>query len=237
MVTALEVEAAAERIRLKAGLAGQYILTAQRDYPMVEDAYSPDRGLQLQREKVQVKNLASFQSIPMRADETGRFGSNRVADLCLSVGLPEKRRSGNGTELEIPGQFSALYYDTEGLLQSATTKFSDTQAVDTDRIETWTQPDGAVQAVAGIDSTIMRGGYSLQIGHTEDTELMPVSAITAEEPREKDPMRPSLILRKAGNQSLWDIAKQCGATVQAIQEANGLQGEADPDRVLLIPVL
>lgn len=237
MVTALEVEAAAERIRLKAGLAGQYILTAQRDYPMVEDAYSPDRGLQLQRETVQVKHLVSFKSVPMRADETGRFGSNRVADLSMSVGLPEKRRSGDGTELEIPGQFNALYYDTEGLLQSATTKFNGTQAVEADGIDAWTQSDGALQTIAGADSTIMRGGYSLQIGQTEDAELSPVAAITAEEPREKDPARPSLILRKAGNNSLWDIAKQCGATVQAIEEANGLQAEADPDRVLLIPVL
>ena len=237
MVTALEVEVAAERIRLKAGLAGQYILTADKEYPIVEDAYSPDRTLQMQREKVQVRNLVSFQSVPMRADETGRFGSNRVADLSLNIGLPEKRRNSDGAELEIPCQFSALYYDTEGLLQSATTKFSGTHGVDADSMEAWTQLDGTLQAIAGMDSTIMRGGYSLQIGHTEDVELMPVSALTADEPREKDPARPSLILRKAGNSSLWDIAKQCGATVKAIQEANDLQGEPDPDRVLLIPVL
>ena len=160
-----------------------------------------------------------------------------MADLSLNIGLPEKRRNSDGAELEIPCQFSALYYDTEGLLQSATTKFSGTHGVDADSMDAWTQPDGTLQAIAGMDSTIMRGGYSLQIGHTEDVELMPVSALTADEPREKDPARPSLILRKAGNSSLWDIAKQCGATVKAIQEANDLQGEPDPDRVLLIPVL
>ena len=49
--------------------------------------------------------------------------------------------------------------------------------------------------------------------------------------------RPSLILRRAGGESLWDIAKKSGSTVAAIRSANKLQEEPKPGQMLLIPVL
>ena len=52
-----------------------------------------------------------------------------------------------------------------------------------------------------------------------------------------DASRPSLVLRRMRDDSLWDIAKACGSTVEAIRHANRLEGEPDPDRMLLIPVL
>ena len=54
--------------------------------------------------------------------------------------------------------------------------------------------------------------------------------------REKDPDRPSLILRRVGTDSLWQIAKQCGSTMEAIRKANGGEQELLPDTVLLIPI-
>jgi hypothetical protein len=48
--------------------------------------------------------------------------------------------------------------------------------------------------------------------------------------------RPSLILCRVGKRRLWDVAKQCGSTVEAIQQANSLQGEPDSEAVLLIPI-
>jgi hypothetical protein len=51
-----------------------------------------------------------------------------------------------------------------------------------------------------------------------------------------DPARPSLILRRAGEDSLWEIAKGSGSTVSAIRKANGLKDEPLDDRLLLIPV-
>ena len=55
-------------------------------------------------------------------------------------------------------------------------------------------------------------------------------------PREKDPDRPSLILRRAGEQGLWDMAKAAGTTVDVIRRANGLTEEPAPGSMLLIPV-
>ena len=63
-----------------------------------------------------------------------------------------------------------------------------------------------------------------------------VTALELGETAHPDPARPSLILRRAGEGSLWEIAKGAGSTVSAIQKANGLTGEPLDDRILLIPV-
>lgn len=49
--------------------------------------------------------------------------------------------------------------------------------------------------------------------------------------------RPSVVIRRVGeNESLWEIAKTCGATVRDICRANGLAAEAAPGgAILLIP--
>ena len=48
--------------------------------------------------------------------------------------------------------------------------------------------------------------------------------------------RPNLILCRAGKRRLWDIAKQCSSTVEAIKETNSLYEEPDADVILLIPI-
>ena len=48
--------------------------------------------------------------------------------------------------------------------------------------------------------------------------------------------RPSLILRRAGEEGLWELAKKTGSTVAAIRSANKLQEEPKPGQLLLIPV-
>ena len=55
--------------------------------------------------------------------------------------------------------------------------------------------------------------------------------------QEPDPKRPSLILRRAGENSLWELAKETGSTVDAICRANDITDDADlGQQMLLIPV-
>ena len=48
--------------------------------------------------------------------------------------------------------------------------------------------------------------------------------------------RPSLILRRAGNSGLWEIAKQTRSTVDLIRQINHLESEPEENQILLIPV-
>ena len=63
-----------------------------------------------------------------------------------------------------------------------------------------------------------------------------VTSMEAGEPTAPDPNRPSVILRRAGGGSLWDLAKKTGSTVDAILAANQLPQEPMDDRILLIPI-
>ena len=64
-----------------------------------------------------------------------------------------------------------------------------------------------------------------------------ITGLEAGEMEASDPKRPSVILRKPGEKSLWELAKEHGSSAEAIREANGLQEEPDETRMLLIPVL
>jgi hypothetical protein len=68
-------------------------------------------------------------------------------------------------------------------------------------------------------------------------EMQAVCALELGEEEKPDPDRASLILRRAGRNSLWELAKKYGSTVESILRANRLSGEPDPEKMLLIPVL
>ena len=84
---------------------------------------------------------------------------------------------------------------------------------------------------------LLRGEVLMQTV-TMGVKTVPMAvAVELGEPVPKDPHRPSLILRRAGNDDLWNLARKNGSTVEAICQANGLQGQPDPQQMLLIPVI
>jgi hypothetical protein len=87
------------------------------------------------------------------------------------------------------------------------------------------------------DGTMLRPELQLQLQTVSDSGINMVQALETGEVIQPDPERPSVILRRAGNRGLWELAKDCRSTVEAIQKANDLIQEPAPDRFLLIPVL
>ena len=68
-------------------------------------------------------------------------------------------------------------------------------------------------------------------------DLEMIAGAELSEPGKPDPDRPSLIVRAPlAGQSLWELAKACGSTVEAIRGANHLPQEGPaPEGLLLIP--
>ena len=63
-----------------------------------------------------------------------------------------------------------------------------------------------------------------------------IAALTVSDEPIASADRPSLILRRKGQDSLWQIAKDTGSTVEKIKAANGLEEEPAADKMLLIPI-
>ncbi len=239
-VTALELEMGEQgRLRLKAGLSGQYVLYDTRKVTVVEDAYSPERSVTCAMEAVEFPSLLDRQSQTVTVEQTVLSGSSRAADVAaFPTGVHTVRR-GDQAQTELTGQLQALYYDTEDALQAACVRWQEqlTMTVAENAcLDISCAPAGKPELLPGEDTTVLRGALALETRIYGQERYEAVSGLTVGEATEKDPGRPSLILCRAGEQSLWELAKAVGSTVEAIREANGIQGEPETGRMLLIPV-
>lgn len=233
-VTNLELEQQENGIlRLKAGLTGQYMVYDRPVIEVVEDAYSPNREVRVHRD---------YLSMPMvldRRQETVRLeqsvpGDGQAVDVFFMTEHPTPRREGETVTMEVPGTFQVLAND--GTLHSESVK---TQAA-------WQLPAHENSRVWGVSvpsgwATNTGGRVHGEVDVTATTVagqgIPMVTGLSLGEESEPDPMRPSLILRRAGEMPLWELAKRCGSTVDAIRDANDLAGEPEQDAMLLIPMM
>ena len=87
------------------------------------------------------------------------------------------------------------------------------------------------------ENALMQGDMLRQVTTTMNQPLQMITGLEIGEMKDPDPSRPSIILRRAEGNSLWNLAKIGGSTVEAIQKANNLQSKPDTDQILLIPVV
>ena len=95
---------------------------------------------------------------------------------------------------------------------------------------------GPVQVSPNGTEMEIRCELSVPIRTLSGQGITMVSGMELGELRPADPDRPCVILCRNGGESLWSMAKASGSTVDVIREANGLTGEPEKGRMLLIPV-
>lgn len=239
-VTNLELETDADgMLQLKCSLAAQYLVDDQQILETVEDAYLPGAALRLEKQTLEVPAVLERRMESVSAECGAQVNAASVADLCLLPDFPHQFREGDSLCIELPGTVQMLYYESEGTLRAASCRWEGKTV--------WKAgEETALKAVpiAAVQPQYSIGGENLTI-HTElplqlttsgGTGIPMVSELEPGAQILPDPQRPSLILRRAGADSLWEIAKKCGSTMAAIRSANGLQEEPRPNQMLLIPV-
>ena len=96
-------------------------------------------------------------------------------------------------------------------------------------------PSAPASASAG-NGIEMKAENQLNLRTMTGTGMNMITGLRIGEELQTGSNRPSLILRRTGKSSLWDMAKQTRSTVEQIRIANGLDSEPEEDRILLIPV-
>lgn len=237
--TSLELEADEEgHLRLKCGITAQYLITDRQPVTLIEDAYSPGRELNLQTETLELPAVLESRRENLFGEESVPAEANMAADVSFLPDFPRQRRTQSGVEMEIPGSFQVLYYGEDGVLHAGSARWEGRQSLSADEnsritaIPVPTEPETAL----GNGSIQVKAELPVELTATASKGIPMVTGLTLGEAVRPDPGRPSLILRRAGEKRLWDIAKASGSTVEAIQKANGLQNEPAPDQMLLIPV-
>lgn len=226
------------KLLFKCSMIAQYIIFDRVMVDTVEDAYSPCRKVDM---------TCGGLDLPVRLDErTERLAytkniqasGERVADQAVLWDTGSIHQNGDMAACEFLLQHQLLTYDENGTLHSMTARST----------EQWTMPSdpanqiriagkaGNAQIAFDGESADLSGSLELDVSVFSKQGLNVVTGIEYGEKLQPDPGRPSLILRRAGEQRLWDLAKECCSTVAAIKEANQLQQEPQQDQMLLIPI-
>ena len=225
-------------LRFKCGMVAQYLISDRYLAELTEDAYSPRRDVELCMEELELPSMLEqrTETVSVRQQLQGITGD--IADLTFLPDFPRQSRSGDKVTLELPGQFQVLYYAPDGSLQGSTARWEESMQLTADpatQMAFLVQPQNA-QAIAGADEMNLTGHYALQM-HTFVNQGMPmVTGLEIGQEQEKDPSRPSLIIRRPDGESLWEMAKHCGSTVADIRRVNALPDELHENRLLLVPV-
>lgn len=233
VATSLEVDTDGEgNLTVKAGLTGQYVISDRNMVTVVEDAYSPKREVTIHTEVQQVPVILEQLTQTVHIQQQPDREMNRIADGVFYPDHPRVVQTEGGLEAELPGIFTVLYYDEEGDLQGATSRWEGSIGLSA-------APEVEMSGqifLAGKPQADMQAEVQLELTGCAPQGILSVSALELGEEIEPEENRPSLILRRVGEEKLWDIAKRTGSTVAAICEANKLAGEPEKQQILLIPI-
>lgn len=238
--TSLELETMEDgTLRLKCGVVAQYVIFDQVMVELIEDVYSLRRAVTPQMGELVLPAVLEDRQELLHGEQTIPASGGRVADVSFLPSHPRQSREGEQMEARSGGTFRVLYYDESGTLQSANAGWEAPFVLPVDersRLRVTARPVGRPQVTAAGGGMQAKGDLMLELRTVADKGFPMVSEVEVGEPVQPDPGRPSLILRRAGEEPLWELAKRCGSTMSAIRQANHFQEEPDVGQMLLIPV-
>jgi hypothetical protein len=224
--------------RLKCGMTAQYAITERHMICAAEDAYCPGREVLLKKETLEFPVILEHRRETVSGEQPISVEGDKVVDVSFLPDFPRERREGQQSEMRYPGNLQILYYGNDGTLQSSNIRWEGKQKYCCDEacVLQATLLPGETQVMMGSGQLQIKAELPVDMTTTTRQRIQMVTDVEPGAVRKLDPDRPTLILRRAGENRLWDIAKSCDSTVEEIRKANGLQGEPAPGQMLLIPL-
>ena len=212
----------------------------QVELSLITDGYCVNREFQAEYESHEIRQALDEPSLTRSAEGALSGTVRKLVDCCAWVDFPVCRREPDEVQVESTATIHVLYYDESDQLRGETVKaevkgafalndgatcYADADAAG----NCYTSPNGAGSTVCCP--------VSLSARCFAEKQVQGMCAASVGEKTEADANRPSLIVRRTGGKSLWNIAKSCGTTMQAIREANGISGDhIEEEQLLLIPI-
>ncbi len=220
---------------LKLGLTAQYVITDLTEIKTIEDAYSNQRPVELTMEESFFPAILDkrWESIPCQGTLPEQIpGAVQLSAWMEPVGI---QRREEGTRLLARGNAQILW-EGEDCLCGIQTKLEGERllAVQGEATVTACLPGQPQPDLSSRES--MTCEMKCRVVTLRRDGIPQATAIELGEVTAPSPDRPSLILCRAEKKSLWEIAKETGSSVEAIQKANQLEGPPAPGQMLLIPI-
>lgn len=241
LTTSMELDTLEDgRLRMKAGMTGQYVIYDRPVIELTEDAYSNLRTVKPKFGTVEVPAVLDFHSRTMSVSASAAASMDEVTDVCLFLQQPITQRGTEDMKILLSGGFSMVGKNEEGNAVGASSKWEESYALPADpntRVSAFCYPTGVPRGIPTSEGVELSAEATVEALITQDSGLPQMTALELGELQEPDPARPALVLCRAGESELWQLAKENGSTVEAIRNANRLEAEPVPGQMLLIPVL
>ncbi len=147
-------------------------------------------------------------------------------------------RTDEGVECSANATVRALYMDESGALGTATKKLQVSAVIPSAADTACTAAVSAenIAVSAGVNGVEVRFDVCFEAEFTKREIISAVEGARLEEYGDDAPVRPSVVLRyPSADETLWQMAKRYNTTVDDICAANGITGEPDMTKLLLIP--
>ena len=226
------------KLQLRSQLAAQYVVFDRIMVDVTEDAYSPIREVALETQLLKLPKRLDCVQQELKLTGEGDMSAGHILDVCCMTDDIQRMQNGDMVQITVPVKIQVLYTDESGALQSGVIsaqgkcEIPSAPCNDLHVRQELTQ----IQANQTADGIAVDAECRLNVDVYAEQGNTMVTGVQLGEQVEPDPNRPSLILRSCGDEQLWDIAKKCGTTVDAIRTANQLEQEPEKGQMLLIPV-
>lgn len=227
------------QLRLKCSMIGQYGIDDLQMLQIPEDAYSTQRSVDLTMEDLELPVILDRRTELLAAEQNIPGLSGNMASLVFYPDQPRIRYTDQGIAAEQSALFQGIMSAEDGVLQSVNARWEGGMNLPADssvKIDMTAQPKGFPESLPGLDGTAVTAQMQLHSTFSADQKFSMITDMKLGEVEDQMQDRPSLILCRPSGERLWDIAKRNGSTIGAIREANGIEGEPEPERMLLIPV-
>ena len=238
-VSSLEPELTEEGLRLKCTLVCQYTILDQHWIEAAQDAYSTGFEIEPAFLESTIPAVLDRWTERRAVQQTGPGADGEIIDTTVFLEQPVVRRNGSSADVQIPGTVQVLTRDDNGTCHGNLIRFADQWSIaaqDHTMLQLVAAPMDSPRAVTGPDGIEIQCDMDVHLCAMAEQTIPQICAIDVGPAKPADHDRPSLILRKSGEASLWELAKHYGSTVDQIRQANGIEDAPQKDKMLLIPI-
>ena len=239
VVSSLEPERMDGLLRIKCGLVVQYVVLEKHLLELAQDAYSGAHDLMASYTELEIPVVLDRRNETIHISQTAADDSSCIVDVCGFWEQPVMRRNGTRVDGDFAGIVQALCKEDGGQYRATHVRCNHQWTLEAgEKSDVYSNIHMAAPPVATTDgaSVHISAPLEMEIITTAQEQVPMIMGIELGQRKELDPGRPSLVLRRSGADSLWDMAKQYGSTVDAIKKANGLDDYPAEGQILLIPI-
>ncbi len=232
-------EEGGKQLEVQVEVIAQVVVRGQSTVALLEDVYSTGWEMETEQTVHTLTTLQDSSSSTQNLRELLELDGTvrKVVDCWCVLDEVTQQREGNRLQLSTDVHVMLLYLDESGSLQSSRHTVRGTMWVDCPQGIchchcTCPQEIFATPAAGGVEVRIAVQFSYLLMG---ESDFSAVSAARLTQQRSREGC-PSVVLRRGEpGERLWDLAKRYGTTCQEIISANGLEEDALPTGMMLIP--